>query len=55
MSKKTGISDSRAKTAQFALMVTFFTQGFATLSWLPRIPEFIDAAVIDQIKLLHKK
>ena len=42
MSKKTGISDSRAKTAQFALMVTFFTQGFATLSWMPRIPEFIE-------------
>ncbi len=42
MSKKTGITDSRAKTAQFALMVTFFTQGFATLSWMPRIPEFIE-------------
>lgn len=42
MAKKNGISDSRAKTAQFALMVTFFTQGFATLSWMPRIPEFIE-------------
>ena len=42
MTKNKGISDSRAKTAQFALMVTFFTQGFATLSWMPRIPEFIE-------------
>jgi predicted MFS family arabinose efflux permease len=42
MSKKTGISDKRAKTAQFALMVIFFSQGFATLSWMPRIPEFIE-------------
>jgi predicted MFS family arabinose efflux permease len=42
MSKKTGISDSRAKTAQLALMLSFFTQGVAALSWMPRIPEFID-------------
>jgi MFS family permease len=42
MSKKSGISDKRAKTAQFALMVIFFSQGFATLSWMPRIPEFIE-------------
>lgn len=42
MSKKTGISDNRAKTAQAALMLSFFTQGFAALSWMPRIPEFID-------------
>jgi predicted MFS family arabinose efflux permease len=42
MSKTTGISDSRAKTAQFALMLSFFTQGVAALSWMPRIPEFID-------------
>jgi len=31
----------RAKRAQFALMVMFFTQGVASLSWMPRIPEFI--------------
>ena len=31
----------RAKRAQFALMVMFFTQGVAALSWMPRIPEFI--------------
>jgi len=31
----------RAKRAQFALMVMFFTQGMAALSWMPRIPEFI--------------
>lgn len=42
MSNQTGISDSRAKTAQFALMLSFFTQGVAALSWMPRIPEFID-------------
>ena len=42
MSQETGISDKRIKTAQFALMVIFFTQGFATLSWMPRIPEFIE-------------
>ena len=42
MAKKSGISDERAKTAQLALMVIFFTQGFATLSWMPRIPEFIE-------------
>lgn len=42
MSQKIGISDKRIKTAQFALMVIFFTQGFATLSWMPRIPEFIE-------------
>ncbi len=42
MAKKNGITDERAKTAQLALMVIFFTQGFATLSWMPRIPEFID-------------
>ena len=42
MAKRNGITDERAKTAQLALMVIFFTQGFATLSWMPRIPEFID-------------
>jgi MFS family permease len=42
VAKKSGISDERAKTAQLALMVIFFTQGFATLSWMPRIPEFIE-------------
>jgi predicted MFS family arabinose efflux permease len=42
MSQKSGITDQRAKTAQFALMTIFFTQGFATLSWMPRIPEFIE-------------
>jgi predicted MFS family arabinose efflux permease len=31
----------RSKQAQFALMVMFFTQGVASLSWMPRIPEFI--------------
>ena len=35
------LSQERIKSAQFALMVTFFTQGVAGLSWLPRIPEFI--------------
>lgn len=29
------------KRTQFALMVMFFTQGVASLSWMPRIPEFI--------------
>jgi MFS family permease len=42
VAKRNGISDERAKTAQLALMVIFFTQGFATLSWMPRIPEFIE-------------
>jgi len=42
VAKRNGITDERAKTAQLALMVIFFTQGFATLSWMPRIPEFID-------------
>ena len=42
MTNKSGITDSRAKTAQFALMVIFFTQGVAALSWMPRIPEFIE-------------
>lgn len=42
MANSTGISDSRARTAQFALMLSFFTQGVAALSWMPRIPEFID-------------
>lgn len=36
------LSKERVKSAQFALMVTFFTQGVASLSWLPRIPEFIN-------------
>ena len=36
------MTDERAKKAQFALMVIFFTQGVAALSWMPRIPEFID-------------
>jgi predicted MFS family arabinose efflux permease len=35
------LSKERIKAAQFALMVTFFTQGVASLSWLPRVPEFI--------------
>jgi len=35
------LSQERIKSAQFALMVTFFAQGVAGLSWLPRIPEFI--------------
>lgn len=35
------LSPKRAKAVQFALMVTFFTQGVAALSWIPRIPEFI--------------
>ena len=34
-------SELRNKRAQFALMVMFFTQGVAALSWMPRIPEFI--------------
>lgn len=34
-------SQLRNKRAEFALMVMFFTQGVAALSWMPRIPEFI--------------
>ena len=35
------IAENRIKTVQFALALTFFTQGVAALSWIPRIPEFI--------------
>jgi len=35
------IAPARAKRAQFALLLTFFMQGFITISPLPRIPEFI--------------
>jgi len=35
------IAQNRVKTVQFALALTFFTQGVAALSWIPRIPEFI--------------
>jgi len=35
------LTKDRIKSAQFALMVTFFAQGVAGLSWLPRVPEFI--------------
>jgi MFS family permease len=36
-----GISAKRAKTAQTALLAIFFTQGFAAMSTLPRIPEIL--------------
>ena len=35
------ISAKRAKTAQTALLAIFFTQGFAAMSTLPRIPEIL--------------
>jgi len=35
------MTQTRAKSTQFALMVMFFTQGVSSLSWMPRIPEFI--------------
>jgi MFS family permease len=36
-----GITAKRAKTAQTALLAIFFTQGFAAMSTLPRIPEIL--------------
>jgi predicted MFS family arabinose efflux permease len=36
-----GISAKRARTAQIALLLIFFTQGFAAMSTLPRIPEIL--------------
>ncbi|MEY4311107.1 MAG: hypothetical protein RLZ71_1033, partial [Actinomycetota bacterium] len=35
------ISAKRARTAQIALLLIFFTQGFAAMSTLPRIPEIL--------------
>ncbi|MFN9953159.1 MAG: MFS transporter, partial [bacterium] len=36
------IEQDRIKSVQRALMVIFFAQGVAALSWMPRIPEFIE-------------
>jgi len=36
------LAPARVKSVQLALMVIFFTQGVAALSWIPRIPEFIE-------------
>lgn len=36
------IAESRIKAIRLALSLTFFTQGIAALSWIPRIPEFIE-------------
>ena len=36
------IAESRVKAIRLALSLTFFTQGIAALSWIPRIPEFIE-------------
>lgn len=36
-----GIPAKRARTAQTALLAIFFTQGFAAMSTLPRIPEIL--------------
>lgn len=35
------IEQDRIKSVQRALMIIFFAQGVAALSWMPRIPEFI--------------
>ncbi|NBQ92802.1 MAG: hypothetical protein EBU06_02415 [Micrococcales bacterium] len=36
------IAESRVRAIRLALSLTFFTQGIAALSWIPRIPEFIE-------------
>lgn len=36
------ISPKRARSAQIGLLLIFFTQGFAAMSTLPRIPEILD-------------
>jgi len=35
------LTKDRVKSVQLALMLIFFAQGVAALSWIPRIPEFI--------------
>ena len=36
------LTEKRIKDVRLALALTFFTQGIAALSWIPRIPEFIE-------------
>ncbi|CAB4627445.1 unannotated protein [freshwater metagenome] len=35
-------AEAKSKSAQFALVAAFFTQGFLAITYLPRIPEIID-------------